>query len=78
MSNTVPIAIIILFVAVVKLYKRQARINFLIQHLLQGNYSEVIALTTLVNKTEAFESNNDIQILTFKHYFMIMLWIITG
>ena len=77
-SYVLPIAIVVLIIAIVKLYKRQAQINFLIQHLLQGKYSEVIALSTLVNKTEAFESNNDIQILIFDQYFMIMLWIITG
>ena len=77
-SYILPIVIVILVVAIVKFYKRQAEIKFLIQHLLQGKYSEVIALSTLVNKTEAFESNNDTQILIFDHYFMIMLWIITG
>ena len=64
-SYVLPIAIVTLIVAIVKLYKRQAQINFLIQHLLKGKYSEVIALSTLVNNTEAFESNNDIQILIF-------------
>ena len=76
-SYLLPITIVVIVFAIVKLYRRQARLHYLISHLLQGKCPEIITLSTLAGKTEAFESSNNVQVLMLDHYLKLMLWILT-
>lgn len=70
-----PITVVAIIFALVKLYRRQARIHYLIHHLLQGKCPELIALSTLAGETEAFEDKNKIPVLMIDQYLKIMFWI---
>ena len=75
-SIAIPIVVVIITVVIVKIYRRPAQLEFVIRHLLQGKGSEIIALSTLVNKAEAFEPDNSTHALVFGGHFMIILWMI--
>ena len=77
-SFAIPIVVIIITVVIVKIYRRQAQLEVVIRHLLQGKGSEIIAPSTLVNKAEAFELGNSTHTLVFSDHFMIILWMITA
>ena len=77
-SFAIPIVVIIITVVIVRLYRRQAQLEFVIRHLLQGKGSEIIALSTLVNKAEAFDLGNSTHTLVFGDQFMTILWMITA
>ena len=73
-----PIMIVVMAIVLVRLCRRQARLEFLIKHILHGKGPEMIALSTLINKAEAIEHDISNQSLLLNNHFMIISYILTA
>ena len=73
-----PIIIVVMAIVLVRLCRRQARLEFLIKRILHGKGPQMIALSILINKAEAIEHDISNQSLLLNNHFMIISYILTA